>query len=72
MQQTIEANPAPENPKHKIWGIVLKVIEGGWWFRRYGCKNDNRLCENLCSGGRVPTVRLYKADCNGWRNSGPR
>ncbi|WP_278626050.1 smalltalk protein [Parabacteroides gordonii] len=26
MQQTIEANPQPENPKHKVWGIVLKVI----------------------------------------------
>ncbi len=26
MQQTIEANPTPENPKHKIWGVVLKVM----------------------------------------------
>lgn len=26
MQQTIETNPTPENPKHKIWGVVLKVI----------------------------------------------
>ena len=26
MQQAIEPNPEPENPKRKIWGIVLKVI----------------------------------------------
>ncbi|WP_158607033.1 smalltalk protein [Parabacteroides sp. AF18-52] len=26
MQQTITTNPEPENPKRKVWGIVLKVI----------------------------------------------
>lgn len=26
MQQIIENNPLPENPKQKVWAIVLKVI----------------------------------------------
>lgn len=26
MQQNIEINPQPENPKRKVWAIVLKVI----------------------------------------------